>query len=31
MAIIQERYNFRDKRYKKIAVSWCKQNELEYM
>lgn len=29
--IIQEWYNFRDKRYKKIAISWCKQNELEYM
>lgn len=29
--IIQELYNFRDKRYKEIAISWCKQNELEYM
>ena len=29
--IIQEWYNFRDKRYKEIAISWCKQNELEYM
>ena len=28
--IIQEWYNFRDKRYKEIAISWCKQNELEY-
>lgn len=31
MDIIQEWYNFRDKRYKEIAISWCKQNELEYM
>lgn len=30
MDIIQEWYNFRDKRYKEIAISWCKQNELEY-
>ena len=29
--IIKEWYNFRDKRYKEIAISWCKQNELEYM
>ena len=27
MDIIQEWYNFRDKRYKEIAISWCKQNE----
>lgn len=31
MDIIQEWYNFRDKRYKEIAINWCKQNELEYM
>ena len=31
MDIIQEWYNFRDKRYKEIAISWCKQNELEYI
>lgn len=30
MDIIQEWYNFRYKRYKEIAISWCKQNELEY-
>ena len=29
MDIIQEWYNFRDKRYKEIAINWCKQNELE--
>lgn len=30
MDIIQEWYNFKDKRYKEIAIDWCKQNELEY-
>ena len=30
MNIIQEWYNYRDKRYKEIAIDWCKQNELEY-
>lgn len=28
--IIQKWYDFRDKRYKEIAIDWCKQNELEY-
>ena len=31
MDIIQKWYDFRDKRYKEIAIDWCKQNELEYM
>ena len=30
MDIIQDWYDFRDKRYKEIAIDWCKQNELEY-
>ena len=30
MNIIQEWYNYRDKRYKEIAIDLCKQNELEY-
>ena len=30
MNIIQEWYDFRDKKYKEIAIYWCKQNELEY-
>ena len=30
MDIIQDRYKFRDERYKEIAIDWCKQNELEY-
>jgi len=30
MDIIQKWYDFRDKRYKEIAIDWCKQNELEY-
>ena len=30
MNIIQEWYDFRDKRYKEIAIGWCKQNELKY-
>lgn len=30
MDIIQEWYNFRDKRYKEIAIEWCRQNKLEY-
>ena len=28
--IIQDWYDFRDKKYKEIAIDWCKQNELEY-
>lgn len=31
MDIIQEWYDFRNKRYKEIAIDWCKQNELEYV
>ena len=30
MGIIQDWYDFRDKKYKEIAIDWCKQNELEY-
>lgn len=30
MGIIQDWYDFRDKKYKEIAIAWCKQNELEY-
>lgn len=30
MGIIQNWYDFRDKKYKEIAIDWCKQNELEY-
>ncbi|MBQ3414699.1 MAG: hypothetical protein IJH39_04980 [Clostridia bacterium] len=30
MGIIQDWYDFRDKKYKGIAIAWCKQNELEY-
>lgn len=30
MDIIQKWYDFRNKRYKEIAIDWCKQNELEY-
>ena len=29
--IIQEWYEYRDKRYKEIAIDWCRKNELEYM
>ena len=28
--IIQDWYDFRDKKYKQIAIEWCEQNELEY-
>ena len=31
MNIIQDWYSFRDKRYKEIAIDWCKQNEFEYI
>ena len=31
MNIIQEWYEYRDKRYKEIAIDWCRKNELEYM
>lgn len=30
MNIIQNWYDFRDKRYKEISIDCCKQNELEY-
>ena len=30
MNIIQNWYDFRDKRYEEISIDWCKQNELEY-
>ena len=30
MGIIQDWYDFRDKKYKELAIDWCKQNELEY-
>ena len=29
-SIIQNWYKFKEKRYKEIAIEWCKQNELEY-
>ena len=29
--IIQDWYDFKEQKYKEIAISWCKQNELEYM
>lgn len=28
--IIQDWYDFREEKYKEIAVNWCKQNELKY-
>lgn len=28
--IIQDWYNFKEQKYKEIAISWCKQNELKY-
>ena len=28
--IIQDWYNYREEKYKEIAIDWCKQNELEY-
>ena len=31
MNIIQDWYNYRNEKYKEIAIDWCKQNELEYM
>ena len=30
MKIIQDWYDFRDKKYKQIAIEWCKRNKLEY-
>ena len=29
--IIQDWYNYKEEKYKEIAIEWCKQNELEYM
>ena len=31
MNIIQDWYNYKNEKYKEIAIDWCKQNELEYM
>ena len=31
MNIIKDWYDFKEKKYKEIAIDWCKQNELEYM
>lgn len=31
MNIIQDWYNYRNEKYKEIAIDWCKQNELEYV
>lgn len=28
--IIQDWYRFKDKKYKEIAIEWCKQNGLKY-
>ena len=28
--IIQDWYNYKEQKYKEIAIEWCKQNELEY-
>ena len=28
--IIQEWYNFKEQKYKDIAIEWCEQNELKY-
>ena len=28
--IIQDWYDFKEQKYKEIAINWCKQNELEY-
>lgn len=28
--IIQDWYNYKEEKYKEIAIKWCKQNELEY-
>ena len=29
-SIIQEWYKFKEKRYKEIAIEWCRQNKLRY-
>ncbi len=28
--IIQDWYNYREEKYKEIAINWCKENDLEY-
>lgn len=28
--IIQDWYDFKEQKYKEIAINWCKQNELKY-
>lgn len=28
--IIQDWYDYKEQKYKKIAIEWCKQNKLEY-
>lgn len=28
--IIQDWYNYKEQKYKEIAIEWCKKNELEY-
>lgn len=28
--IINDWYNFRDERYKELAINWCKDNNIEY-
>ena len=30
MNIIQDWYNYKEEKYKEIAIEWCRQNELEY-
>ena len=30
MNIIQEWYNYKEQKYKEIAINWCEQNELKY-
>ena len=28
--IIQDWYNYREEKYKQIAINWCKENDLDY-
>ena len=28
--IIDDLYNFRDKKYKDIAINWCQENNIKY-
>ena len=28
--IIQDWYNYREEKYKEIAINWCKENDLKY-